>query len=168
MARILLLALCSLVSWSFAQDNTPPPGDYEEPHVTYVPEPAGIETPAPETVQRPAPQPATARTPPAEDRRPRLSLIDARTDWMVAVDLYVKQHSVDGVWTVNAAKGAAWRLKLIEARGGTVRERQPGIYAGIAAFKSVGGRPRRLDLEFLVDFNGGEPAVTNYVVKKIR
>jgi hypothetical protein len=152
-----LAALLALASAGFAQDeDAPPPGDYEPQHVTYVPEP-GSEPAERSPVQAPAEKTASEAA-----ARPRVSALDARTDWLAAVDLFLAKNAVDGVWSIRDPKGAVWRLKLERARTETVRERRPGIFAGIASFKTVGGRPRRMDLEFLVDFSGGEPTVKSY------
>jgi len=166
-------ALLSTASLCLAQvpadDAPPPPGSYDEPNVTYVEQPPGIEAPAPGAVRRREPQPATVETRKTDDapRGPRISMLDARTDWMAAVQLFVKRNAVEGVWSVRDAKGNAWRLKLTQVRGETVRERQPGQYAGLASCKSVGGRSHRVEVEFVVDLAGGEPTVTRFAVKKI-
>jgi len=151
-----------------ADDAPPPPGSYDEPNVTYVEQPPGIEAPAPGARRAPQPSPVETVKPPDDaPRGPRISMLDARTDWMAAVQLFVKRNAVEGVWSVRDAKGNAWRLKLTHARGETVRERRPGQYAGLASFKSVGGRARRVEVEFVVDLAGGEPTVTKFAVKKI-
>src|SRR5579863_7010917 len=169
MVRVLLLALCSAASLSLAQssgDDQPPPGDYED-HSTYVPEPPGIEegtVPVSQNARAAPPPPA----PPAKPHKTsRESMEEIRTDWIAAVELFVDQSSVQGVWSARDLQGNDWRLKLVGAREETVRQRQPGFYAGLAAFKTVGGRPHRLDVEFVVDFTGAEPTVKQYVIKKI-
>lgn len=169
MFRVLWVVLCLAPSMTFAQsDDQPPPGDYDEPHVTYVGEPPGIESPVPDQPAR-RPQPSANQTPPpnAAQKVRRISLSDARTDWIATVELFVTQNTVEGAWPVRDAKGNVWRLKLIAARGETVRERRPGLFAGLALFRTGAGHAHRLDVEFAVDFTGAEPTVIQYAIKKI-
>ena len=178
MNRLLPMVLFSLASVSaapaFSQDQ-PPPGDYEEQHVTYVAEPPGIESPVEQPMRREVPQQAAPVAPPAppaasasapEETGP-VTMREARIEWSAAVESYVDGHSAGGGWRVRDRRGRGWRLRLLKAREETVRETQPGFYTGIATLKSAGGRAHRLDMEFTVGFSMEGWKVQQYAIKKI-